>query len=106
MALSTGLILLMAKDGGASPFKKPLWAGFRWLGKNSYELYLFHILVLALMRVAVKRDALPFFAKPFWFLLFLALSSAAAELVARFFSEPLNLRLRGLARSQRLGGGG
>jgi hypothetical protein len=40
----------------------------RWLGKNSYELYLFHVILLALMRTFVKQSDLGFYTKPIWFL--------------------------------------
>ena len=70
------------------------WEPMGWLGRHSYELYLFHIVVLALMRNLVDRGHLAPGQKPLWFVVFLVLSTFAAAAVARFYSEPLNRRLR------------
>jgi peptidoglycan/LPS O-acetylase OafA/YrhL len=93
IALATSLILLTAPDRTES---RPVrWlAPLRWMGRHSYELYLFHIIVLAGMRDLVPRDALANAAKPLWLALFVALSCAVAWLVSRLFSEPLNDALR------------
>jgi peptidoglycan/LPS O-acetylase OafA/YrhL len=72
-----------------------------WLGRHSYELYLFHIILLAGMRDLVPKAALPYGAKLPLFALFLAVSCLLAAIVARYFADPLNLRLR-----RRLAGGG
>ena len=73
------------------PFR---WEPIGWLGQRSYELYLFHIVVLALMRNIVDRGHLEPARKPIWFLVFLVASTAVAAAIARFYSEPLNQRLR------------
>ena len=73
------------------PFR---WEPTGWLGQRSYELYLFHIVVLALMRNIVDRGHLEPARKPIWFLVFLVASTAVAAAIARFYSEPLNQRLR------------
>jgi peptidoglycan/LPS O-acetylase OafA/YrhL len=65
-------------------------------GKNSYELYLFHIIVLALMKTWISREQLGDYTKLLWLLLFLSVSSMLAQLISRFYSEPLNKKLRGL----------
>lgn len=70
------------------------WEPVGWLGQRSYELYLFHIAVLALMRNVVDRGHLAPALKPLWFLVFLGASTAIAAGIARFYSEPLNRRLR------------
>jgi len=66
----------------------------RWMGRHSYELYLFHIVVLACMRDLVPRDALANGAKPLWLIVFVALSCIAAAVVSRYFTEPANRALR------------
>jgi peptidoglycan/LPS O-acetylase OafA/YrhL len=65
-----------------------------WLGRHSYELYLFHIILLAGMRDIVPKATLPYAAKLPLFAAFLALSCLLAAIVARYFAEPLNVRLR------------
>jgi len=50
--------------------------------------------VLALMRNIVERGHLQPARKPLWFLVFLVTSTAVAYAIARFYSEPLNRRIR------------
>jgi peptidoglycan/LPS O-acetylase OafA/YrhL len=78
-----------------NPFQRSL-SPLAWLGSHSYELYLFHIVVLAFMRNVYDRHALPPSDKPLWLLLFLLLAILLAALIARLYSEPLNARIRGL----------
>jgi len=103
-----GVNSLRAQEPGAnSPYaRKPglnssraRWEPIGWLGQRSYELYLFHIVVLALMRNIVERTHLQPALKPLWFLVFLVSSTAVAYAIARFYSEPLNQRIRNLAKS-------
>ena len=100
IALATSVLLLSTRTGtqGARPAR--VFAPLRWMGRHSYELYLFHIIVLACMRDLVPRDALASVLRLPWLLLFIALSCALAAAVSRFFSEPANryLRQRFLAR--------
>jgi len=67
-----------------------------WFGSHSYELYLFHIVVLAFMRNIYDRHTLRAGDKPLWLLLFLLLATLLAALIARLYSEPLNARIRSL----------
>ena len=76
------------------------WADARWLvplrwaGRHSYELYLFHIIVLAAMRELLPRAQMGVDWKLPGLLLFIATSAFVAALVARYFSEPINAALR------------
>jgi peptidoglycan/LPS O-acetylase OafA/YrhL len=90
-----------AVGGGGRSYR--LFKPISWFGQHSYELYLFHIVVLAFMRNVYDRDALPADYKPLWFLLFLTLASLLAALIARFYSEPLNARIRTRLTPSRLG---
>jgi peptidoglycan/LPS O-acetylase OafA/YrhL len=87
-------IFLMAstKDSGRqnSPWTWPV----RWLGQHSYELYLFHIVVLALMRNVFARGQLAPIEWGLWLTLFVALSAGIAYFVAIYVSEPANLAIR------------
>jgi peptidoglycan/LPS O-acetylase OafA/YrhL len=69
-------------------------AFLRWFGRNSYEVYLTHMLVVWPMvglffyfHQSINRSAL-------WFLATTALTGIAGCAVARFYSEPLNRALR------------
>lgn len=75
-----------ADAGGLAPL--------RWAGRHSYELYLFHIIVLAAMRELVPRAQMGADWKLPGLLLFITTSAAVAALVARYFSEPINAALR------------
>lgn len=72
-----------------------------WFGKNSYELYLFHIVVLALMKEMVSRDALGGYTKLLWMALFLGVSVLVAGAISTFYSQPMNKKLRNLLLNYR-----
>jgi len=100
MALAGAVFLSAAARGGDSDGGRA-GAAPRWLGRHSYELYLFHIIVLALMRNVLTKEQLSYGARLPWFLLFLALSALIAAQVARHVSEPAKaaIRRRYLARA-------
>ena len=66
----------------------------RWLGRHSYELYLFHIVILAMLRNILDREQLSAIAWVAWLTIFLGASALVAYLVARFISDPGNAALR------------
>jgi peptidoglycan/LPS O-acetylase OafA/YrhL len=70
------------------------WAPLRRAGRHSYELYLFHIIVLAAMRDFVPRAQMSVDWKLPGLVVFLAASAGVAALMARYFSEPTNAALR------------
>ena len=95
VALATACIVVSSLDrpervaAAWSPLR-----GLRWLGRLSYELYLFHIIVLAAMRDVVPGDALnPAWQLP-WLAVFVAVSCLAAREIGRWIGEPANRRLR------------
>jgi peptidoglycan/LPS O-acetylase OafA/YrhL len=96
IALATSILLLLAPDEKPSTGLVALWPlrGLRWMGERSYELYVFHIIVLGLMRDALPHDAVGPAAKLAWFGAFLGLSIAVAGLIARHVSQPANRWLR------------
>jgi peptidoglycan/LPS O-acetylase OafA/YrhL len=65
-----------------------------WYGRHSYELYLFHIILLAGIRDLVPKASLPDALKLPLFMVFLGLSGLIAALAARYFADPVNVRLR------------
>lgn len=99
-AIAAGTAVLLV---GASRVQPSGWAvrsrllsGLRWLGRHSYELYLFHIVVLGLMRSVVPRGAMTADWKLPGLVFFVAVSVCVAWAMARFYSEPMNARLRAL----------
>jgi peptidoglycan/LPS O-acetylase OafA/YrhL len=73
-----------------------------WLGSHSYELYLFHIVVLGVMGQWVPRAAMaPEYKLPM-LALFFVLSAAIAWVIARYFGDPINRRLRARYARRRL----
>jgi peptidoglycan/LPS O-acetylase OafA/YrhL len=87
-------LLASARATGPSLATGRLTKPLRWLGQHSYELYLFHIIVLALMRNVFARNELSPWAWGLWLAVFLLLSTLAAHLVARTISEPANRAIR------------
>lgn len=65
-----------------------------WFGAHSYELYLFHIVVLGIMVDLVPRAAMAPERKLPMLALFFMLSAVFAWAVARFYGDPINRRLR------------
>ena len=65
-----------------------------WFGGHSYELYLFHIVILAGMRTLLPQETVALAAKPAWLVFFVASSALVGWLIARFYSEPMNRGIR------------
>lgn len=90
-------VLLVGAHGEQAPGwlqRSRILAGLRWLGRHSYELYLFHIIVLGIMRGIWPRGTLAYAYKAPAMAAFVALSTLAAWIVAHFYAEPLNAALR------------
>ena len=98
--MAAGAALFLFAEGAAqhqqTPTQSPKFtAPIAWLGRHSYELYLFHIVLLAGMRsLPWNFRAMGAIGKLSWLVVFLAASSFVAWLIARFYSEPMNRRLR------------
>ena len=98
VAIGTAILLIQTYNRQAGKiFSKNIFAKIIcWFGKCSYELYLFHIVILALMKTLVSREQLGQYSKVLWLLAFLIISASLAEMISRFYSEPLNKKLRKL----------
>lgn len=88
---SAGFVLGSADDGQR---RRP--SVLQWFGRHSYEIYLFHIIVLATMRNLIDKVNLSYAARLPWLLLFLALTALTAALISRYLSEPANAAIRRL----------
>lgn len=94
---SSSLTKTAAPSSKIASIRRALWhsTGFlRWFGRNSYEVYLTHMLVVWPMVIAFQHFQLNINFAPLWFLATTALAGAGGYLVARFYSEPLNHRIR------------
>ena len=95
LALGTAFLLIpisIANRDGTS-LSSPL----RWLGRNSYELYLTHMFVVMFGVQWFVARAWPVTTAPLYSVGLLLLCAGLGELVARWYSEPLNRRLRRLS---------
>lgn len=92
--VASGVAMILLTTGPGTEHRLGWGAPLRWFGRHSYELYLFHIIVLALLRGATGRTAILPGWRPALFLLFLGGSALVAAMVGRFYSEALNRRLR------------
>jgi peptidoglycan/LPS O-acetylase OafA/YrhL len=93
VALFTALLLPGAMEPSAARPRGPVRL-LAWFGRHSYELYLFHIVVLGVMRELVPRTHLARSLKLPFFVLFVLCSAAVAALIARRFADPVNRWLR------------
>lgn len=92
IALGTSLMLIaftkIMKPGGR--YTAPL----RWFGRNSYEVYLTHMMaIFALLPMATRFDPAGRLA-PISYGAMIAFSGFLGAAIARYFSEPMNRKLR------------
>lgn len=92
LALGTCLVMLAVAQTNApgSKFTAPI----RWYGRHSYEIYLTHVfLVFSFTRVFIALKLSLSWVLPIYFIT-LVLAGLLGAFVARFYSEPLNKKLR------------
>lgn len=94
LGIATAVFLVAVSRLPAGPWVRWLGSPLAWLGSRSYELYLFHIVVLGIMVELVPRASMTIDRKLPMFVLFFVLSTLSAWAVARFVGNPLNRWLR------------
>lgn len=94
IALCTVGLLTNAFEPAARTSRFRLARIVGWFGSHSYELYLFHIVLLAGIRDLLPKASLSYAFKLPLFAAFVALSGLLAGLAARYFADPINGRLR------------
>lgn len=93
--LAVGTCILIAISG-ETRWKAPrLLAPLIWLGQRSYEIYLSHMFVVIALFAIYLRMGKPLKAAPLVFISIIVVAGVLGDIVARFYSEPLNRLLRG-----------
>lgn len=93
IALCTAVILIHISSSQTEIMAK-ITLPLRWLGRHSYELYLFHIVVLGVMRSIVPPSTVTGNSKLLMLVVMLFFSCFVSYLVAHYFANPINKRLR------------
>jgi peptidoglycan/LPS O-acetylase OafA/YrhL len=92
IALGTCMVIIAAAQ---TQWKGPRWlAPLLRLGQCSYEVYLTHMFVVFAFFAIFLKYGSPIWSVPLLFVATVVAAAAAGDLVARFFSEPLNRMLR------------
>lgn len=87
--------MLLALGGGVGNQAMSRGTGWmRAIGRASYEIYLVHMIVILALIDVFKRLESPLATIPLWYVAMLLLSLFAGFGVSRYYSEPLNRRLR------------
>jgi peptidoglycan/LPS O-acetylase OafA/YrhL len=95
MALGTAVLLVGARHRPSGPILKHSGStAFEWFGRLSYELYLFHLLVLGAMRTIFPPHFIVGNHKLLLFAAFLVLSALLSAVIATLYAEPLNHLIR------------
>lgn len=99
MALGTAVLLLAAPDR-PSRLHGRLTRLIEWFGRLSYELYLFHLIVLGLLRTFFPPSSVQGDEKLVLLASYLLVSAALSALIARCYAEPLNRAIRCVAKTR------
>lgn len=87
--LSLGIALMCISFAQTKKPGRMEWAWLRWFGRNSYEVYLTHMMVILPVLAILRRIDPTSRAAPFSYVLMIFASGAFGAVVTRYFSEPL-----------------
>ncbi|RQU15279.1 acyltransferase [Burkholderia cenocepacia] len=96
MALGTAVLLIGAHVEHARAHGR-LLAPLRWSGRLSYELYLFHLIVLGALRTFWPLSSMQGDGKLALLVAYLALSAALSAVIARGYATPLDRFIKRIA---------
>ena len=100
MSICVGLFLLTSGAKEEAGFFIRAFSPLRFIGRYSYEIYLFHIVLLALIKTTIAKEDMGIYQKQFLFAAFIGLSIAVAYFISRYFSEPCNKKIRNYVKAQ------
>lgn len=92
--LAVGICMLIAVAAWTRWKSPAALAPLRWLGQRSYEIYLTHMFMVVALFGLYLRLGKPLMAVPAVFVAVIASAGVAGDLVARFYSEPMNRLIR------------
>jgi peptidoglycan/LPS O-acetylase OafA/YrhL len=93
LAVGTCMLIAVAAE---TQWRSPVaLAPLRWLGQRSYEIYLSHMFVVLALFGVYMRIGKPLEAVLVVFLAVIVGAGVLGDLVARFYSEPINRMIRG-----------
>ncbi|WP_175978065.1 acyltransferase [Burkholderia sp. BCC1047] len=97
-AMALGMaVLLIGAHAERTPAHGRLLAPLRWSGRLSYELYLFHLIVLGALRTFWPPSATHGNDKLALLVAYLALSAASSAVIARGYATPLDRFIKRVA---------
>lgn len=96
LELGTALLLIALQQRFEKYATPGHWctSPLRWFGRNSYEVYLTHMLVIWPMVGIFYHTQQPLNTAALWFIAMTALAGVLGYGIARFYSEPVNRILR------------
>jgi peptidoglycan/LPS O-acetylase OafA/YrhL len=94
MALTTAGLLICVSGLETTKLGTRLMTPLSWIGARSYELYLFHLIVLGILITIWPKASIEFNMKLPLLALFLLLAMTVAYLAGRLVGNPLNQYLR------------
>ena len=97
IALGTALMLVCFGQERKQGTRANGW--IRWFGRNSYEIYLTHMMAIFALLPLANRFGSTGRLAPLWYLVMIVASGGFGAAIARYFSEPLNRKLRAEAPS-------
>lgn len=95
--LALGTCMLMIGSVLRGHIGGPLTSAIRWFGRHSYEVYLTHEFLVVWGTLLYVKWRGPLWL---WVIGITVLSAPLGAVTARYFSEPLNSKLRGVARAR------
>ena len=92
--LALGACLVIAAVAYSGPRLPAIFGPLQWIGRRSYEVYMTHMFVVIGFFVAFTAMGSPPRGVVFLFAMVALVAAVVGELVARYYSEPMNRYLR------------